>query len=138
MKKTTVYHTRHCSYNRHVLLVFVTTYRRKVFIAQIINELSTIFAAFCLQFNAGLIEFDGEEAHVHLLILYPPKLSIAALVFKLKGTSSVIIRNRNYPSVKSQLWGKALWSPSYFASSCGGAPIISIIRQYIVQQKTPD
>ena len=137
MKKTTVYHTRHCSYNLHVRLVFVTKYRRKVFIAQVISELSTIFAAFCLQFNAGLIEFDGEEVHVHLLILYPPKLSIADLVFKLKGTSSVIIRNRNYPSVKSQLWGKALWSPSYFASSCTGAPI-SIIRQYIDRQKTPD
>lgn len=137
MKKTTVYHTRHCSYNLHVRLVFVTKYRRKVFTAQIINELKTIFETVCLQFNAELIEFDGEDDHVHLLILYPPKLSIADLVFKLKGTSSVIIRNRNYPSVKSQLWGKALWSPSYFASSCGGAPI-SIIRQYIEQQKTPD
>ena len=137
MKKTTVYHTRHCSYNLHVHLVFVTKYRRKVFTARIINELKTIFETVCLQFNAKLIEFDGEEAHVHLLILYPPKLSIADLVFKLKGTSSVIIRNRNYPSVKSQLWGKALWSPSYFASSCGGAPI-SIIRQYIDRQKTPD
>ena len=116
---------------------FAAKYRRKAFIAQIINGLSTIFAAFRLQFNAELIEFDGEEVHVHLLILYPPKLSIADLVFKLKGTSSVIIRNRNYLSVKSQLWGKALWSPSYFASSCGGAPI-SIIRQYIDRQKTPD
>ena len=105
MKKTTVYHTRHCSYNLHVRLVFVTTYRLKVFTARIINELKTIFETVCLQFNAGLIEFDGEDAHVHLLILYPPKLSIADLVFKLKGTSSVIIRNRNYPSVKSQLWG---------------------------------
>ncbi|WP_420804413.1 transposase, partial [Yersinia ruckeri] len=28
-----------------------------------------------------------------------------------------------------------LWTPSYFASSCGGAPI-SIIRQYIEQQQT--
>ena len=116
---------------------FAAKYRRKVFTAQIINELKTIFETVCLQFNAELIEFDGEEVHVHLLILYPPKLSIADLVFKLKGTSSVIIRNRNYPSVKSQLWGKALWSPSYFASSCGGAPI-SIIRQYIDRQKTPD
>jgi len=26
-----------------------------------------------------------------------------------------------------------LWSPSYFASSCGGAPL-SIVRQYIEQQ----
>jgi putative transposase len=29
-----------------------------------------------------------------------------------------------------------LWSPSYFAASCGGAPI-SVIRQYIEQQRTP-
>ncbi|MDD6317451.1 MAG: transposase, partial [Aeromonadales bacterium] len=28
-------------------------------------------------------------------------------------------------------------SPSYFAASCGGAPI-SIIRQYIENQNTPD
>ncbi|MFW1754188.1 transposase, partial [Acinetobacter wanghuae] len=32
--------------------------------------------------------------------------------------------------------GNALWSPSYFASSCGGAPI-GIIKQYIQQQQTP-
>jgi putative transposase len=29
-----------------------------------------------------------------------------------------------------------LWSPSYFASNCGGAPI-AIVRQYIEQQQTP-
>ena len=48
---------------------FAAKYRRKVFIAQIINELSTIFETVCLQFNAKLIEFDGEEDYVHLLIL---------------------------------------------------------------------
>ena len=30
----------------------------------------------------------------------------------------------------------ALWSPSYFAGSCGGASI-AVIRQYIEQQQTP-
>ncbi len=29
-----------------------------------------------------------------------------------------------------------MWSPGYFASSCGGAPI-SVIRQYVEQQQTP-
>ncbi len=38
-----------------------------------------------------------------------------------------------YP--KSPLGG-SLWSPSYFAGSCGGAPI-SIIRQYIENQQSP-
>jgi hypothetical protein len=30
-----------------------------------------------------------------------------------------------------------LWSPSYFAGSCGGAPM-SIIRQYVENQRRPD
>jgi putative transposase len=33
-------------------------------------------------------------------------------------------------------WKGVLWSPSYFAASCGGAPI-GVLRQYIEQQKTP-
>jgi len=47
-----------------------------------------------------------------------------------------MIRKKNYPLIKQKLWGNALWSPSYFASSCGGASI-DIVRQYIEQQKTP-
>ena len=62
-------------------------------------------------------------------------LTVSKLVNSLKGVSSHLIRKKNYPSKK--LWGGALWSPSYFSGSCGGAPI-AIIRQYIEQQKTPD
>jgi hypothetical protein len=58
------------------------------------------------------------------------------IVNYLKGVSSHLIRKKGYPSVCKKLWGEALWSPSYFAGSCGGAPI-SIIRQYIEQQQTP-
>lgn len=47
-----------------------------------------------------------------------------------------MIRKKNYPSIRKKLWGGALWSPAYFAGSCGGAPI-EIIRQYIEQQQTP-
>jgi hypothetical protein len=44
--------------------------------------------------------------------------------------------HKNYPGIRRKLWGGALWSPSYFAGSCAGAPI-SVIRQYIEQQRTP-
>jgi len=50
-------------------------------------------------------------------------------VNSLKGVSSRMIRLKNYPSIRKKLWGGALWSPSYFAGSCGGAHI-SFIRQY--------
>ena len=130
-------HGRHCVFNLHIHLVFVTKYRRGVFTDEVLTDLRGIFAAVCQDFNAELVEFDGEDDHVHLLVNYPPTVAVSALVNSLKGVSSRMIRKKNYPSVSKKLWGGALWSPSYFAGSCGGAPI-SIIRQYIEQQQTPD
>jgi len=128
---------RHVVYNLHVHLVFVAKYRRKVFTKEILDDMRGIFESVCTDFEAQLVEFDGEDDHVHLLVNYPPKVSISKLVNSLKGVSSRMIRKKNYPSIKQKLWGGALWSPSYFAGSCGGAPI-TIIRQYIEQQNTPD
>jgi putative transposase len=120
----------------HVHLVFVTKYRRGVFTKAILDDLQEIFASVCADFEAELVEFDGEDDHVHLLVNYPPKVAISKLVNSLKVVSSLLIRKKNYPSIKKKLWDGALWSPSNFAGSCGGAPI-AIIRQYIEQQQTP-
>ena len=128
---------RHVVYNLHVHLVFVAKYRRKVFTKEVLDDMRGIFESVCTDFEAQLVDFDGENDHVHLLVHYPPKVSISKLVNSLKGVSSRMIRKKNYPSIHEKLWGGALWSPSYFAGSCGGAPI-TIIRQYIKQQNTPD
>ena len=120
----------------HVHLVFVTKYRRDVFTKAILNDLQEIFASVCADFEAELVAFDGEDDHVHLVVSYPPKVAISKLVNSLKGISRLLIRKKNHPNIKKKLWKGALWSPSYFAGSCGGAPI-EIIRQYIEQQQTP-
>lgn len=73
--------------------------------------------------------------HVHLLVEYPPKVPVSALVNSLKGASSRRLRAER-PDIAKRYWKGVLWSPSYFASSCGGAPI-SIIKQYIEQKQTP-
>lgn len=136
-KETDLRLGRHVVFNLHVHLVFVAKYRRKVFTKEILDDMRQIFESVCTDFEAQLVEFDGENDHVHLLINYPPKVSISKLVNSLKGVSSRMIRQKNYPGIREKLWGGALWSPSYFAGSCGGASI-SIIRQYIEQQNTPD
>lgn len=128
---------RHCVFLLHVHLVFVTKYRRGVFTKAILDDLKEIFASVCHDFEAELVEFDGEDDHVHLLVTYPPKIAISALVNSLKSVSSRLIRKKRYPSIQKKLWGGSLWSPSYFAGSCGGAPI-SILRQYIEDQRTPN
>lgn len=124
-----------CCFQPACHLVFVTKYRKEVFTKEILNELQIIFEQVCHEFENELVEFDGEDDHVHLLVHYPPKVSISKLVNSLKGVFSRKIRQQ-YPSVTKKLWGGALWSPSYFTGSCGGASI-EIIRQYIEQQNTP-
>jgi putative transposase len=127
---------RHCVTNIHVHLVFVTKYRKVVFEKNHFETMKIVFGKVCADFGAELIEIDGEADHVHLLILYPPKISISKLVNSLKGVSSRMLKKR-HPELRKHYWKSVLWSPSYFAASCGGAPIL-VIRQYIEQQKTPD
>ncbi len=119
----------------HVHLVFVAKCRRKVFDGEAIVSLRAIFAKVCTDFQANLVEMDGEDDHVHLLVEYPPKVAVSALVNSLKGVSSRLLRQER-PDLQQCYWKGVLWSPSYFAASCGGAPI-AIVRQYIEQQQTP-
>jgi putative transposase len=71
---------------------------------------------------------------VHLLVEYPPKVAISTLVNSLKGVSSRLLRKKR-PDMGKRYWKNILWSPSYFAASCGGAPL-EIIKQYIEQQRS--
>lgn len=115
----------------------VTKYRRSEFSKRILADLKEIFIGVCHDFESQLVEFEGERDHVHLLINYPPKVAISKLVNSLKGVSSRLIRKKNYGSITKALWGDSLWSPSYFAGACGGAPL-EVIRQYIEQQQSPE
>lgn len=136
MSKTNDIRTgRHCVFKMHVHLVFVTKYRRKIFSARTLNTLRDIFARVCIDFGSELGEMEGETDHVHLLVHYPPKVSVSGLVNSLKGVSSRMLRKEN-PELLKYFWKGALWSPSYFAASCGGAPV-GIVKQYIQGQNSP-
>ena len=127
---------RRVVYQLHVHLVFVPRYRRKVFDADALERLRIIFGAVCGDFEAELTQFNGEPDQVHLLVNYPPKVAVAHLVNSLKGVSARRLRQER-PDISRRYWRGGLWSASYFAASCGGAPI-SILRQYIESQRTPN
>jgi putative transposase len=85
-------------------------------------------------FEAELREFNGEADPIHLLVPYPPKVPVSALVNSLKGVSARRLRAEYTARVNRASMHGHFWSPSYLAASCGGAPL-SIIRQYIEQQQ---
>ncbi len=63
---------------------------------------------------------------------YPPKVAVSNLINNLKGISNRLLRKGTARYSKTLLE----WLPSYFSSSCDGAPI-STVHQYIKQQQTP-
>jgi putative transposase len=69
-------------------LVFVAKYRRKVFDGDALQRLQAIFEKVCLDFQAELVEMNGEAEHLHLLIHFPPKHPVSSMVNILKGVSS--------------------------------------------------
>ncbi|SDS14809.1 putative transposase [Paraoerskovia marina] len=128
---------RHVVYAMHAHLVFVTKYRHDVFTDAHLSRLETIMSDVCADFEAELVEFNGEDDHVHLLVTYPPKIALARLVNSLKGVSSRRMR-QEFPELERHYWrAKRLWSGSYFAGSVGGAPL-DVLRQYIESQNRPN
>jgi putative transposase len=116
----------------NVQLVLVTKYRRGVLTGEHLGTLGEVFASVGADFGAELVELDGEDDHVHLLVAYPPRVAVARLVNSLKGVSARRRRQR----YRVRTHREHLWSPSYFAASAGGAPL-ETLRAYIRQQHTP-
>jgi putative transposase len=123
---------RHSVTDLKAHLVCVTKYRRSVFTGESINLIEKSFREVAEKMNFQVLEFNGEDNHVHALIEYPPKLSISQIVNALKGVSS----RRYGPAGYKKPHREALWSPSYFAISVGGAPL-EILKEYIKNQEKP-
>jgi putative transposase len=94
--------------------------------------LNGVSAKVCSDFGAVLAEGSGEDDHMHLLADYPPKVPSRA-----GELARGHMRAHAPAAVPDPYHRDHLWSPSYLAASCGAAPL-SIIRQYVEQQRTPD
>ena len=120
----------------HAHLIFITKYRGRVFESRHLETLETLLRKVCADFEVELVEFNGESDHVHLLVNYPPKVQLSKLINSLKGVSSRKLKLHHPELVKPAYMKNALWSPSYFAGSVGGAPI-DVLKRYIEQQDRP-
>ena len=117
----------------HAHLVFVTKFRRPVFTDEMLSFCENTMRTVCAQLDVELVE---QESDVHLLVDDRPTLAISMLVQRLQRPHGLGVR-REFTGrcVRARMRGH-MWSPSYFAVSCGGAPL-SIIKQYIDGQARP-
>jgi putative transposase len=68
--------------------------------------------------------------HAHLVFVTKYRKGV------FEGVSSRYLRAEYTGRINRIATGSAFWAPSYFAGSCGGAPL-SIVKEYIENQKRP-
>jgi putative transposase len=120
---------RHSITDLKIHLICVTKYRKSVFTVESLDLIEKSFREVATQMDFQIQEFNGEGDNVHVLIEYPPKLSISQMVNSLKGVSSRRYGQAGYQKPHKE----SLWSPSYFAISVGGATL-EVLKQYIKEQ----
>jgi putative transposase len=98
--------------------------------------LQAIFTDLCEQQKSILIEFKGEEDHVHLLVNLSPDNHISEFVKVLKASSSRLIRKEFKSHVDQFYWKPVFWSSSYFVNSSGGVSL-DALKKSIKQQEFP-
>jgi len=117
-------------------LVLVTKYRRRCFTGEILSRLEEIFRDQCKKWEVELIEFGGENDHIHLLLSLNPTIQPSKLINSLKTVSSRLIRKEFSEQLREYYWKPVLWSRAYCLLTAGGTPI-EILREYIENQDRP-
>jgi putative transposase len=118
-------------------LVLTTKYRRSVLTGTMLTRLGEILGDLCEKWQCKLVEFNGEGNHVHLLFQYLPQMELPKFIGNLKSVTSRRLRSEFPDEVNKVYWKDVLWNESYFIASCGGVTV-SILRQYIEAQDTPE
>ncbi len=117
-------------------LVLTTKYRKKVLTGEMISRLGEVINDLCQKWDCKVIEFNGEDNHIHLLFQYYPQMELPKFIGNIKSVTSRKLRQEFPKQVNKFYWKKVLWNESYFIASCGGVTI-SVLKKYIENQDTP-
>ena len=96
---------------------------------EIVKELLAKWSCRCLEIN-------GEKDHLHILFQYTPQIQLSKLVNNLKTVSSRYLKKEFKERFEQFYWSDALWSGSYFISSCGGVTV-EVLKKYVQNQQRP-
>jgi putative transposase len=127
----------HSVYLLRLHIVFVTKYRRKVLTGNMLKYAEKAFAEILADWRCRLLEFGGEDDHVHMLVDIHPALTISTLINNLKSASSKRLR-REFASHIKKFYGKPVfWHRAYYVGSVGNVTRDVILR-YIDRQGTAE
>ena len=103
-------------------------------VGQLNDDIKQIFQSIANVSDFEIEVMETDKDHVHFLIRYIPRLSIAQIARRLKQESTRQLWLLHNSTLSKQYWyQKLLWSDGYFVCSIGEASP-ETIRQYILSQ----
>jgi len=89
-----------------------------VIYGQIKADIGRILRLLCERKGIEIIEANACRDHIHMLVMIPPKISVAYAVGYLKGKSSLMIFDR-HANLKYKYGNRHFWCRGYYVSTVG-------------------
>lgn len=129
--------SNHAAYSLHYHIILSIKYRNKCLNVEMLQRLREIFSDVSKSWGCELVEFGGEDDHVHLLVDANPSMDLSRFVGNLKTVSSRYIRKEFADHLKNYFWKVRFWNSAYAIVSAGGHASIEQLLEYIRDQETP-
>ena len=120
----------HAKYDCKYHLVWCPKRRRVLADAEIRTWVCETFRAIAEEFGFWIEELTVEEDHVHLLLAFAPKYSIARVVGILKSISASRTFHQ-FPWLRRTYWSGELWEDGYAVRTVGDHVTADLIKRYI-------
>ena len=109
----------HCIYSTEYHIVLTPRYRRKIFVSGVKQYLEQVLKHLDgLDDDIEVIRANVQLDHVHMVIVIPPRVSVASVVQFIKSQTGKLLPNR-IPSIKKMIRNGGIWSRGYCVSTVG-------------------
>lgn len=130
---TTVTHGRGYVYSLQYHIVWVTKYRKQIFVGPIEADVKEYLSETLGSLDMKVLAMEVMPDHIHLLVDCKPQLRLSDAIKILKGNTARWLFLA-HPEIKKSLWGGHLWNPSYFVATVSDRSLEQI-TDYINSQK---
>lgn len=128
---------QHRTHNKNLLyvhLIFVTKYRKSLLVGKTREDVKQLIYESCVKHHFYIDRMETDKDHIHILLQYPPTVSVSHIVKLLKQESTYHIWRIHAKELKHYYWReRTFWSDGYFAASIGEASK-ETIQHYIENQ----
>jgi putative transposase len=126
--------TNRSKHNLKVHLILVCKYRKKLLRHGLEIDIKNIIKNIESESDFEIVEMETDKDHIHIMIQYIPRVSISAIINRIKSISTKRIWDLHQIVLQKHFWKeKTFWTDGYFVCSIGEASP-ETIRNYIINQ----